>query len=479
MRLGLIGVSLAILSIAQALAPPLLRYKGIVLPSWMLEVLWSSMWGMGGFAVGILIYAVLLRRSPELPISPTTPPPSTTNVSGAGGSIAGGDITAGRDVVNITIPPPAPPALEPRAAPRRPRITESSQIGHFNHMFFCWQLPPAFFRDARHVFDTSYEMLDELIKGPFCPECSLHLRHAPPRTNKFDEFYAVGDPMGVGGWTVEETVHRPCTCGWKQEGPTILSTDLYALKDAVYREAQRLLRTKGNDAFSFGPCPDTRRPAITSASSDAPSADLRVGLVIACDLVIGNAPDQRLYNILQLETVPEGTLLSGLIQRGVGIGEPSPFHHFHFGSVARWTLTNYGTTPVFNVSLVLKSSFREAVRVKAGGTTNGKVVFSRDWIVNIGKLDPGISSPFVFYAVNLSPYYVDIIPPQSATLEVLGEEAQRRTFPVKPTASVLGYGLVPSPPATSDPQPPSESSPAPQSNPSTTSPGLIIPPPQV
>ena len=117
-----------------------------------------------------------------------------------------------------------------------------------------------------------------------------------------------------------------------------------------------------------------------------------------------------------------------------------PYETAHFASINRWSVTNYGPAPVFKVSFMLKLNFREAVAIEEGsGVKPGNIITSREWPIKINKIDPGAGSTFVFYAANRSLYFLDIIPPESATLEVLGETL-RRTVSVRRTDGTW-YGL--------------------------------------
>ena len=117
-----------------------------------------------------------------------------------------------------------------------------------------------------------------------------------------------------------------------------------------------------------------------------------------------------------------------------------PFEKVHFGSINRWQLTNYGPMPVLKVAMTLTLNFREGPN-----SSTSKVVVSRQWPINIQKIDPGASSPFVFYLANRSRHTLEIIPSESATLEVLGE-TQRRTIAIKRTDKTyydLAAGIPP------------------------------------
>lgn len=77
---------------------------------------------------------------------------------------------------------------------------------------------------------------------------------------------------------------------------------------------------------------------------------------------------------------------------------------------------NYGSGPLFVVSLFFKVFTRSVVKNVGGGQQTGDRTQSGQWIVSAPKIDEGSASPFVFYFINrFRPYFVEIDLPPTAT----------------------------------------------------------------
>lgn len=90
----------------------------------------------------------------------------------------------------------------------------------------------------------------------------------------------------------------------------------------------------------------------------------------------------------------------------------------------RCEVINYAIGPLFNLEFFLGLRFFEVIR-KANSIESGKVILTRHWIVPIPKIDPGKKDSFVFYLQNLSPHFVDVTLPSSATIHSKRENEGR------------------------------------------------------
>jgi hypothetical protein len=162
-------------------------------------------------------------------------------------------------------------------------------------------------------------------------------------------------------------------------------------------------------------------------------------LVIECQPWLGK-PLEASMIILPMAQETPGIAIEHTEHFHVGSGsQMDSYKAMHFASINRWQITNYGPAPVLKVSLTLTLNFRKA-NVGQGSDT-APIIMSREWPVNINKIDPGSGSAFIFYAANRSPHLLQIIPSESATLEVLGE-TQRRTVSVRRLERTF-YDLAP------------------------------------
>jgi len=92
-------------------------------------------------------------------------------------------------------------------------------------------------------------------------------------------------------------------------------------------------------------------------------------------------------------------------------------------------LTNYSILPVFDVKISLYAIFKEAIVETATARKSGNVKVTREWPLEIPKIDPGKENPFVFYIVNFSKDFVDISLPRTITLRREADQVEQ-TFPL-------------------------------------------------
>jgi hypothetical protein len=97
------------------------------------------------------------------------------------------------------------------------------------------------------------------------------------------------------------------------------------------------------------------------------------------------------------------------------------------GEVQKYSITNYAQATLFNVSMSLHITFKEAIRgSNAGSLRTGNTTFSREWPISIPKIDPGPDRAFVFYVANISYRWACISLPESVQGETAAEG--KRTF---------------------------------------------------
>lgn len=106
------------------------------------------------------------------------------------------------------------------------------------------------------------------------------------------------------------------------------------------------------------------------------------------------------------------------------------------GFVTRCEVTNLGRSAVINLTLDFTVQFSREIQDPnhPKQTTSGPVVAKGIRRAMISLLQPNV--PFTFYIVNQSPFYVDVTPPTTATLQMLGDPTARSVALVQPQASV-------------------------------------------
>jgi hypothetical protein len=96
----------------------------------------------------------------------------------------------------------------------------------------------------------------------------------------------------------------------------------------------------------------------------------------------------------------------------------------------RCQLFNYGTSPIFDVTLTFNVSLLSVKTNDGGGKQSDKVVATDKIMVLIAKVDQGAENAFVFYFFNrFSPYFLQIDPTPSATF-VRSNNSERQSLEV-------------------------------------------------
>lgn len=134
---------------------------------------------------------------------------------------------------------------------------------------------------------------------------------------------------------------------------------------------------------------------------------------------------------------------------GGGLGE----YYAEAGSEFKWRshkgipsqayhcqITNYGKVPVFKIMMNFPVIFREVIRDRENpnATKSGEITISRDWPIEVTKIDPGING-FSFYIYNQSQQFVQVSLPESATLSLLHDKIRRNVRMTQ--ASTGGYQM--------------------------------------
>jgi hypothetical protein len=106
------------------------------------------------------------------------------------------------------------------------------------------------------------------------------------------------------------------------------------------------------------------------------------------------------------------------------------------GFVTRCEVINLGQSPVINLTLDFALEYKREVQDPnhPKQTTSGPIIATGIRRAMIGLLQPNI--PFTFYVVNQSPFFVNMTPPTTARLQVVGESTGRSVSLVQPQASV-------------------------------------------
>ena len=104
--------------------------------------------------------------------------------------------------------------------------------------------------------------------------------------------------------------------------------------------------------------------------------------------------------------------------------------------VYKCEVTNYGSIPVLNVRMFLNIDFQKPVERPGGGGFQGEGPLSRiEWPIDIAKIDPGQTNPFVFYFYNVSPYFAMVKIGDSVSFQRVDESDRRITRIVQPQYS--------------------------------------------
>jgi hypothetical protein len=101
----------------------------------------------------------------------------------------------------------------------------------------------------------------------------------------------------------------------------------------------------------------------------------------------------------------------------------------HF--IHRCELTNYGSSPIFNVTLPIELEFLQAIKQENGAANSGPVIARKFWPVEIAKVDPGRENGFAFYLFHIGPQFVRVLLPNEATFLRAGGDRPESTRVVK------------------------------------------------
>jgi hypothetical protein len=151
------------------------------------------------------------------------------------------------------------------------------------------------------------------------------------------------------------------------------------------------------------------------------------GLFVDCSHVVVpvKAPPDGRFFVLDLWKLPEDRLAGGLAIMTMPPGTDYRFSGSWLPIIQRCELTNYDSIAITNVEIRLLVTFQEVVHKPDGTNESRPVNLKRAWPIKIGKIDPGVSNPFVFYAVNLTNEMVRVIFPDTATAQRMGSSVQK------------------------------------------------------
>lgn len=126
-------------------------------------------------------------------------------------------------------------------------------------------------------------------------------------------------------------------------------------------------------------------------------------------------PDGRVYAFpAGANNRPEEWIGGGLSEYFGKVGSPTSFGEFVKANSYKCELINYGDVPIFNVDLVFRFRYLEAVK-QGNSQQGGKLIAEGDYPIQIRKVDPGRSNAFVFYLFHLGTQFINVGFPTSAT----------------------------------------------------------------
>lgn len=109
----------------------------------------------------------------------------------------------------------------------------------------------------------------------------------------------------------------------------------------------------------------------------------------------------------------------------------------------RCEAVNYGTVPLFNVTMVLAVKYLEVVNTSDHSQTAGKEFGANERVLEIDKIDAGTEHAFHFYIFNLTNHFIEARLSQSATFQLANNNELRKVEITKPAGIDL---IVLSPP---------------------------------
>ena len=151
-------------------------------------------------------------------------------------------------------------------------------------------------------------------------------------------------------------------------------------------------------------------------------------------------PEETVY-VLELWPLPVENGGGGLAEVSGIPGNPMGWPTSNGQPLSSWRcqLTNYSSSPLFNVSLVLQLAFQKAVKgdQQPGTARSGETTLSRGWPINVQKIDAGADHPFIFYIFNNSDHFASVAFPPSATGRRAGDKEQRTIELIQPESSMM------------------------------------------
>ena len=166
-------------------------------------------------------------------------------------------------------------------------------------------------------------------------------------------------------------------------------------------------------------------------------------VLLNCEMMVKPASwDNTLYVV---ETSPNLTAGFALITSTGGKPRNWPEEKDFRTRTYRCELTNYGPAAIFGLSTAFNFTFVEALKVpdNTGARKGGATVTSHEHVIEVPAID-GRGGTFVFYLHNQSEYFVNVIMPDSATVELSGRpERQRMSFKQPHPSKTLPFFLSP------------------------------------
>lgn len=153
-------------------------------------------------------------------------------------------------------------------------------------------------------------------------------------------------------------------------------------------------------------------------------------------------PEGRIY-VLQLNPIPAESGGGGLGQVSGVPGSEWSWSEApgHLRETYGCEITNYGDGPVFNVAMTIKLAFRDVVIDPnlPNQKTSGAVTLSRDWPIEIPKIESGPEARFKFYIFNMSPKFAEATLGSQATVHRLGESVTENVPIVQPNTNHMWF----------------------------------------
>ncbi len=120
-------------------------------------------------------------------------------------------------------------------------------------------------------------------------------------------------------------------------------------------------------------------------------------------------PDSGYINFLDFQYHPEETLSA----IGISIRSGKPNERMVWNGVSdgvKIVVKNYSDKTFFDINFLMQVAFLNVVQLEGGGFKTDGIIKERDYHIPIPVLKGHGEEEFVFYAYNLSPYYVNFYP---------------------------------------------------------------------